>query len=56
MGDPALNKEENYHHEWHKHLYRFCEDSLGSKAKEESHRKGIGDAGLLAIGGLKEGS
>lgn len=31
----------------------FCEDTLDSKAKEESHRKRIGDAGLLAIGGIE---
>lgn len=31
----------------------FGEDSLDLKAKEESHRKGIGGAGLLAIGGIE---
>lgn len=34
----------------------FGEDSLDSKAKEESHRKGIGAVVYWILGALKEGS
>lgn len=48
---PGSNKGENYTQELQKRVFTFCEDSLGSKTKEESPRKGISDAGFIGSWG-----